>query len=135
MVAGKEKTMTQPELLRSKECPETLLPSVQFLSEFNSYLGTVRGLAEGTRRKYGGFVQRFLDGWCGDSPPNWKDLSTEHLRVYVHRELSSKRRRPSNSPMVALRAMLRFLAVRGLTQPGLEETLPRIRRWRHATLP
>jgi site-specific recombinase XerD len=31
--------------------------------------------------------------------------------------------------------MLRFLAVRGLVQAGIEETLPRIRRWRQATLP
>jgi site-specific recombinase XerD len=139
MVVGKGKTMTQPELLRSQECPEALLPSItsaaQFLSELNSYFATVRGLAEGTRRKYGRFVQRFLDGWCGDGPPNWQDLSTEHLRAYMRRELSGKRRRPSNSPIIALRAMLRFLAVRGLTQPGLEETLPRIRRWRHVTLP
>jgi site-specific recombinase XerD len=139
MVVGKGKTMTQPELLRSQECPEALLPSItsaaQFLSELNSYFATVRGLAEGTRRKYGRFVQRFLDGWCGDGPPNWQDLSTEHLRAYMRRELSGKRRRPSNSPIIALRAMLHFLAVRGLTQPGLEETLPRIRRWRHVTLP
>jgi site-specific recombinase XerD len=123
MVAGKEKTMTQPALLRGKECPETLLPSITtavlFLSEFDSYLGTVRGLAEGTRRKYGRFVQSFLDGWCGDSPPNWQDLSTEHLRAYMHRELSSKKRRPSNSPIVALRAMLRFLAVRGLSKHSI----------------
>ncbi|MGF6298267.1 hypothetical protein OKW42_001597 [Paraburkholderia sp. WC7.3d] len=66
--------MTQSEPLRGKECPVTLLPSnttaAQFLSEFDAYLGAVKGLAEGTRRKYGRFVQRFLDGWCGDSLPN-----------------------------------------------------------------
>jgi len=131
--------MAQSELVRCRECPATLLPSIttaaQFLSEFDAYLGTAKGLAEGTRRKYGRFVQGFLNGWCGDSPPNWRALSVEDLRTYVRHELSSKRRRPSNSPIVALRAMLRFLAVRGLVQPGLEETLPRIRRWRHATLP
>jgi site-specific recombinase XerD len=139
MMAGKEKTMTHPEQLRGTEYPEARLPSittaVQFLSEFDSYLGAVRGLAQGTRRKYGRFVQRFLAGWCGDSPPNWHDLSTEHLRTYLRQEFSSRKRRPSSSPIVALRAMLRFLAVKELTQPGLEETLPRIRRWRHATLP
>ncbi|CAB3745565.1 hypothetical protein LMG24238_07692 [Paraburkholderia sediminicola] len=60
----------QLELFSGLECPETLMPSItsaaQFLSELNSYLGTVRGLAEGTRRKYGRFVQRFLDEWCGN---------------------------------------------------------------------
>jgi hypothetical protein len=31
---------------------------------------------------------------------------------------------PWHSPIVALRAMLRFLAIRGLLPPGLEKTLP-----------
>ncbi|AQV99348.1 hypothetical protein BJN34_36485 (plasmid) [Cupriavidus necator] len=131
--------MAQSELARGKEGSATLVPSntsaAEFLSELDAYLGTAKGLAEGTRRKYGRFVQGFLDGWCGDSSPNWQDLSIEDLRTYLRCELSSKRRRPSNSPIVALRAMLRFLAVRELVPPGLEETLPRIRRWRHATLP
>ncbi|KNH03674.1 hypothetical protein BRCH_01769 [Candidatus Burkholderia brachyanthoides] len=69
------------------------------------------------------------------APPNWQDLSTEHLRTYLRHEFSGRKRQPSNLPIVALRTMLRFLAVRGLTQLGLEETLPRIRCWRHATLP
>ncbi|SPS02899.1 tyrosine-type recombinase/integrase [Cupriavidus taiwanensis] len=131
--------MVQPELACGKDGSATPALSIssasEFLSEFDAYLGAAKGLAEGTRRKYGRFVQGFLDGWCGDSPPNWQDLSIEDLRAYLRHELSSKRRRPSNSPIVALRAMLRFLAVRGLVLPGLEETLPRIRRWRHATLP
>lgn len=87
--------MTHPEQLRGTEYPEARLPSittaVQFLSEFDSYLGAVRGLAQGTRRKYGRFVQRFLDGWCGNSPPNWQDLSTEHLRTYLRQEFSSRK--------------------------------------------
>ncbi|MFS8978573.1 tyrosine-type recombinase/integrase [Cupriavidus necator] len=131
--------MVQSELARGKDGPATLVLSIssaaEFLSEFDAYLGAAKGLAEGTRRQYGRFVQGFLDGWCGDRPPNWQGLSSEDLRAYLRHELSSKRRRPSNSPIVALRAMLRFLAVRGMVPPGLEETLPRIRRWRHATLP
>lgn len=131
--------MTHPEPLCGKECPEAQLQSitsaVQFLSEFDAYLRAVRGLAQETRRKYGRFVRCFLDGWCGDSPPNWQDLSIEHLRTYLRQEFSSRKRRPSSSPIVALRAMLRFLAVSGMTQSGLDEALPRIRRWRHATLP
>jgi site-specific recombinase XerD len=139
VVAGKEKIMAQSELTCGKQRTETRTRSItcaaEFLSEFDAYLGAVKGLAEGTRRKYGRFVRGFLDVWCSDDPPNWQDLSIEDLRGYLHRELSSKRRRPSNSPIVALRAMLRFLTVMGLVPSGLEEALPRIRRWRHATLP
>ncbi|WP_410054265.1 site-specific integrase [Cupriavidus sp. BIC8F] len=123
--------MTQSDLSRGKECFAALVPScataAQFLSEFDANLGTVKGLAESTRRKHGRFVQRFLVGLSGDGPPNWQDLSVEDLRAYVRLELSSKKRRLSNSPIVALRAMLRFLVVRGLVQSGLEQTLPRIR--------
>lgn len=131
--------MAQFELARGKEGSATpVLPitsAAAFLSEFDAYLGDAKGLAESTCRKYGRFVQGFLGRWCGDCPPNWQDLSIEDLRAYLRHELSNKKRRPSNSPIVALRAMLRFLVIRGLVQPGLEETLPRIRRWRHAALP
>ena len=126
--------MAQSELTCGKQRTETRTRSItcaaEFLSEFDAYLGAVKGLAGGRRRKYGRFVQGFLDVWCSDDPPNWQDLSIEDLRGYLHRELSSKRRRPSNSPIDALRAMLRFLTVMGLVPSGLEEALPRIRRWR-----
>lgn len=78
--------MAQSALARGKEGFATLVLSIssaaEFLSEFDAYLGTAKGLAEGTRRKYARFVQGFLDGWCGDSPPNWQDLSIEDLRAY-----------------------------------------------------
>jgi site-specific recombinase XerD len=133
MVVGKEKRMAQSELAC---CKEGSARAAEFLSEFDAYLGTAKGLADGTRRKYGRFVQGFLDRWYGDSPPNWQDLSIEDLRAYLRHELSCKTRRPSNSPIIALRAMLRYLGMRGTgVVRSREEALPRIRRWRHATLP
>lgn len=108
---------------------------LQFLDAFDTFLGTVRGLAHSTRRKYLRFVRRFLDGWNPGAPLEWHGLSAEMLRTYARDELSSMKRRPSNAPFVALRAMLRFLAVKGLVASELEEALPRIRRWRHAALP
>ena len=60
MVAGKEKIMAQSELTCGKQRTETRTRSItcaaEFLSEFDAYLGAVKGLAEGTRRKYGRFV-------------------------------------------------------------------------------
>ena len=65
--------MTQPDLARDTGCSAALVPSstaaTQFLIDVDAYLGTVKGLAESTRRKYGRFNRRFLDGWCGDSSP------------------------------------------------------------------
>jgi len=107
----------------------------QFLDEFDAFLDAVRGLAGGTRRKYVRFVRHFLHDWISDAPLQWQHLSADALRAFACHELSSTTRRPSNAPFVALRAMLRFLAVKGMIAPGLESAVPRIRRWRHATLP
>ncbi|MDF3118477.1 MULTISPECIES: tyrosine-type recombinase/integrase [Burkholderia cepacia complex] len=125
---------------RSGRTTVTTLPAPnaqvsQFLDEFDAFLETVRGLAGGTRRKYGRFVRHFLHEWISGAPLEWQHLSADALRAYACRELSSTTRRPSNAPFVALRAMLRFLAVKGLVAPGLEGAVPRVRRWRHATLP
>lgn len=107
----------------------------RFLDEFDAFLEGVRDPAGGTRRKYGRYVKYFLDESISGAPLEWQHLSADALRAYACRELSSTTRRPSNTPFVALRAMLRFLAVKGLVAPGLKGTVPRIRRWRHATLP
>ncbi|WP_185453542.1 tyrosine-type recombinase/integrase [Ralstonia sp. SET104] len=125
---------------RSSRTTSTALPAphaqvAQFLDEFEAFLATVRGLAGGTRRKYGRFVKHFLYEWTSGVQPEWHHLSADALRAYARRELASKARRPSNAPFVALRAMLRFLAFKGLVAPGLEGAIPRIRRWRHAALP
>lgn len=94
--------------------PQAPNPQVaQFLDEFDVFLDAVRGLAGGTRRKYGRFVRHFLHEWISGAPFEWQHLSADALRAYVCRELSSTTRRPSNAPFVALRAMLRFLAVKG----------------------
>ncbi|MDR6504122.1 site-specific recombinase XerD [Burkholderia ambifaria] len=125
---------------RSGRPTPTALPApnaevAQFLDEFDAFLDAVRGLAGGTRRKYVRFVRHFLHEWISDAPLQWQHLSADALRAYACHELSSTTRRPSNAPFVALRAMLRFLAVKGLVAPALEGAVPRIRRWRNATLP
>lgn len=109
----------------------------QFIHEFDTFLEVARGLTHGTRRKYCRFVRSFLSEWTGSGCAlDWPHLlSVDVLRAHVRRELSSKKRRPSNAPFVALRSMLCFLSVKGVETHGLEEALPRIRRWRHAALP
>jgi site-specific recombinase XerD len=105
-----------------------------FLADLNRFLETVRGLSAGTRRKYSRFIRRFLVGWHSGEQIEWDKLSQTALRTFVSQELRSKKR-PSNSACVALRAMLGFLNFKGVCPPGLADALPRIRRWRHATLP
>ncbi|CAB3774666.1 hypothetical protein LMG29542_08044 [Paraburkholderia humisilvae] len=107
----------------------------QVLDEFDAFLEAVRGLTTDTRRKYGRFVKLFLYEWISGAPLEWQHLSPDALRAYARRDLLSTVRWPSNTPFVALRAMLRFLAVKGLVAPGLEGAVPRIRRWCHAAPP
>lgn len=139
MEAGWRRIMSQSRK-RSGRTASTAPPAphaqvTQFLEEFDAFLATVRGLAGGTRRKYGRFVKHFLDGRTSGAPLEWQQPSADTLRTYARRELSSTVRRPSNAPFVALRAMLRFLVFKELSAPGLEGAIPRIRRWRHAALP
>lgn len=106
----------------------------RFVNDLNNFLESVRGLTIGTRRKYCRIVKRFLTTWHSGEKIEWKNLSADPLRKFVSQELRSKKR-PSNSPCVALRAMLGFLDLKGLCPTGLADSLPRIRRWRHANLP
>ncbi|GLU31063.1 tyrosine-type recombinase/integrase [Trinickia caryophylli] len=113
--------MSQLRPRSSRPTPKALpAPSAevaQFLDEFDAFLDTVRGLAGGTRRKYVRFVRHFLHEWISDAPLQWQHLSADALRAYACHELSSTTRRPSNALFVALRAMLRFLAVKGGAHP------------------
>lgn len=56
----------------------------------------------------------------------------------LNRFLAQECGRVSDASAVAyagrLRSLLRFLAARGLTDPGLEQAVPRIARWRRATI-
>jgi len=108
---------------------------VQFVNEFDSFLESVRGLTHGTRRKYCRFIKRFLAEWEPTGQLDWSQLSAKTLRSYIRLEQLTESRRPSNSPFVALRAMLRYLDFKGLKPLGIEAVIPRIRKWRHAALP
>jgi hypothetical protein len=65
---------------RSGRTTPTALPApnaqvVQFLDEFDAFLAAARGLAGGTRRKYGRFVRHFLHEWTSGDQLEWQNLS------------------------------------------------------------
>jgi hypothetical protein len=102
------KMMASANTQTSLESPVPPAAEIErFVNDLNNFLESVRGLTIGTRRKYCRIVKRFLTTWHSGED-RVENLSADPLRKFVSQELRSKKR-PSNSPCVALRAMLGFL--------------------------
>jgi site-specific recombinase XerD len=103
---------------------------------FDEYLQRTRGLAAGTRGEYCDVVARFLAAFCGSSSvPDWSQLRSKHLSIFVRHEASRWKRNACKVPAVAIRAFLRYLTFIGVIKAGLEDSIPKTPRWRYEALP
>lgn len=121
-------------------CPPTtpltpLSGARQWLAEFDRHLSQTLGLAVASRQRYCLFVRRFLDGFCGDTVPDWSKLRANHLAAFVRQEAARRQRNARNAPITAIRALLRYLVSQGEIRDGLHAAIPTIRQWKHASLP
>lgn len=117
--------------------PESLAepgdPVGRLLEEFVEHLTTERGLAPGTivgyRRVAGSFVIKCapdtgVEG-CGVDRVGAEQINAFLLSENVHRSVGS-----ANNMVTALRALMRFLYLRGYTAASLVDCVPRGARWR-----
>jgi integrase/recombinase XerD len=116
--------------------PTPLSPVEAVLSEYRRWLVESRGLAEATVRGRQQFARQFLLGRVSAGDPRGVlGITGTELNRFLAQECG----RVSDASAVAyagrLRSLLRFLAARGLAEPGLEQAVPRIARWREATVP
>jgi site-specific recombinase XerD len=116
--------------------PVALSPVEQVLSEYRRWLIESRGLAEATVRGREQIARQFLLGRVTtDDPRGVLGITGAELNRFLVLECG----RVSDASAVAytgrLRSLLRFLAARGLADPGLEQAVPRVARWRQATVP
>jgi site-specific recombinase XerD len=109
--------------------------SALLLRDFDEYLSRVRGLTQGSRDRYCFFVRRFLAKVCGDSIPDWSSLVGDDFARFVSREASRLKRNANEAPGTAIRSLLRYLTFTGVIPAGIEAAVPRMRRWKHASLP
>lgn len=108
-------------------------PAGAFLDEYAKYLVRERGLAGSTVRAYADFARRFI----GEERPrlDWRQMTAADVARFVMR--TARRSRPPTCKLTvtALRALLRFLHVRGAIALDLASGVPTVASWRLSGLP
>lgn len=106
------------------------------LDEYATFLTDERGLAEGTVRYYRSTAKRFLIS----VPASTYDAALPQVTASAIRSfvIAVSARRSTGSvknTVTALRALLRFLHVRGYLDDPLADAVPAVAGWRHRPLP
>lgn len=110
-------------------------PEDELLDGYCEWLVLERRLAPSTIRGREQIARRFLTG-CTMTPGGTElSITAADVTAFLARE--SGRLSPGSMGAVSsrLRSLLRYLATRGLADPGLAEAVPRIASWREATVP
>lgn len=111
-------------------------PIDMLLAEFAVYLVHERGLAIRTMHKYTEITARFLAHRCAVAQTDGLALgalSLGELDAFLLAESTRLGSRSLQGVVTAVRAMLRFLTVKGLAAPGLAEALPSGPGWRRSS--
>ncbi len=107
----------------------------RWLQHFDDHLVQAHGLVAGTRRIYRRYAAALLADCAGTPTPDWSRLTVATIAAFVQTRASQLRPSACRAPVTATRAFLRFLATRGVVSAGIEGAVPRLREWKHATLP
>jgi len=117
---------------RSMDEPDS--PSEHLLKEFSGYLATERGLAPRTIIGYERVARRFLVDCAPDVSTKdggaVGDLDARQVNVFLLKETARLSVGSANNVTTALRALLGFFYVRGLTSTSLSGCVPRGASWR-----
>lgn len=102
--------------------------------EFAQYLVKERGLAARTIEHYGEAAHAFLTA-CPDVEERIGELTAADVLGFIQRRAETRKPVHMQQLCTGLRAFLRYLQFRGITRTDLARSVPRIARWRLATLP
>lgn len=109
--------------------------SQQILNEFRRYLLNERGLADRTIEHYTEAARVFLVSRAAEDAKPVHEWSTSDILTFVQRRAINRPSVHMQQLCTGLRAFLRYLCFRGHTACDLSKCVPRIARWRLATLP
>jgi integrase/recombinase XerD len=116
--------------------PKTALsPTEALLARYRRYLVDARGLANASARGYVDMVRPFVATRVAEDELDWVGLKPADLTAFV---LSTCRGRSIGSAklaVTALRSLLGYLHVEGLTRGPLAAVVPSVAGWRLAGLP
>ena len=105
----------------------------ELLDGYREWLVLERRLARSTIRGRERIARRFL---AGRGPTSGETgLSAAEVTAFLVRESGRLSPGSVGSLTSHLRSILRYLATRGLADPGLADAVPRIAQWREATVP
>jgi integrase/recombinase XerD len=105
------------------------------LTDFDRHLEGDRGCVEATRQNYQREARAFLARVFPTQSINWAELTAGKVTEFVSSRAKKLSLVSRQSPAVAIRSLLRFLAGQGLIRAGLEGAIPPIWRTKHATIP
>lgn len=103
-------------------------PVEQLLAEFRGYLLEERGMAAGSVRLYERIARLFLEERSELLADDLARLSGAEVNVFVSREARRRSYWSARTVVAALRALLRFLHVRGLIEEPLAAAVPSVAR-------
>ena len=111
------------------------MTTLDLVDEFRRYLLTERGLAVRTIEHYTEAAHAFLVARAADDARVVKEWNAADVLTFVRRGSASYPPVRMQQLCTGLRAFLRYLCFRGYTLSDLSKCIPRIARWRLATLP
>jgi len=112
-----------------------LTPHEQIFEAFSHYLREERGLAPKSIVRHLPFIRLFLREVCPGGAADLGRIGQECVARYIERHAGDWSAGTGKAMCWALRAFLRYLYHKGLTQLALAGCVPSIRSWRLASLP
>lgn len=119
-----------------REQPLVLSPSEQLLAQYRHHLVNDRGLAPTTVLRYERFGRRFLGSRaaCMGLATGIEELGSAEINAYLLEVRSRLRLGSAKREAADLRALLRFLYLKGIVETDLGGAMPPVASWRGASL-
>lgn len=115
--------------------PVDLTEQEQIVEAFSAFIINERGLSRRTRTGHALFARRFLQEVYPAGACEFAALTPELVIRYVERHALDGAADSGKAMCWSLRALLRYLHLRGHIADPLADCVPSIRRWRFAGLP
>ena len=113
-----------------------LAPVEVLVGEYRRWLVIERGLAAATVLRYELLARRFLTGRVSTQDAlGVEDLGGADVSAFLLRECGRVSIGSAKGKVAELRALLRFLYLRGFTELALAESVPSVAGWRDAAVP